>query len=153
LPTPKTRAQKPRFFFFGFSSSAMDVDSVAGSTATGAESVAVGIPVDSAGTGCVSRPNSPATRSKNEVPGCSGQVSVGCVPRTKYSVYTVDLMVRLPSSSMVSAVRQPSVASLPLMRQIVALPMPDGGLNQAGSSLRVATVMSRPHNGTARSAA
>ena len=66
---------------------------------------------------------------------------------------TIDLIDKLPSSSVVGTARHPSVASLPLRRQIVADVTAAGGLNQSGSSFRVAVIMKRAHSGTASSAA
>src|SRR4029453_17716809 len=44
---------------------------------------------------------------------CQSQYSVGSVPRTKYSVYTMDWLVTKPSSSTTSSPSQSPVASFP----------------------------------------
>src|SRR3954468_502161 len=87
FPVPNTLAQNPRFFFLGsggFDGSVVVVP-VVGSTA-GAAPLG-GSPAASTGVGAgPSLPKRPANLPKTPSPGCSGQSSTGCRPRTKYSV-------------------------------------------------------------------
>src|SRR5262245_54610356 len=83
----------------------------------------------------------------------SGQYSVGSVPRTKYSVYSIERSVGFPSRSKITADSHPAVGSLPLSRQIVTGTTDAGIANLSGLSFRVATAMNRPQSGTASSPA
>ena len=75
---------------------------------------------------------------------CRGQ-SIRCKPSTAFSAS--------PFLSTTSTCSQPSAASLPVIRQTVAVDTPRGALNHSGSSFCVAAFMNAAQRGTATSEA
>src|SRR5262245_1636633 len=119
----------------------------------GPEAGTVPVVATGAGVGVPFAPTVLDTASAFMNPWWTRQMSRGSVPRTKYSLYTIERRVGRPSGPRTIASLQPAAASLPLRRQTLALTTVRGARNQTGLSPAVAAFMNRPHIGTARSPA
>ncbi len=113
-----------------------------------------GSPAASTETGVpTSLPKMPARRSPNECPPCRRHSVFGCVPRTKYSVYTIDRFSLIPSRFTTSTLSQPPDGSFPDMRHTLRPTTFAGRSNQSGFCPRVARFMKSAQMGTASSPA